>query len=1567
VALCWALCATAPGAELDQDDIDELFVEITDMDEQDRDKTILSLCHMYDGRTAEGLAELLLMHKERSATGIEAMLDAGEDDDDDRERIVITDDIKEKVVTTLCYIAGDSLLPKLKEMIESEDETTARYGIRIAGYVGSPGSTAVLKKIASSGPKKLRLEAIRSLGNADNETAVPYLQEQFGESTGWMRSAARQALARLGIRAGVRGNSEVRERMEARRRVVCVGREGCSAWLTWTRHRLPATEFTREISSEPFTAALSESGLLYFALKAASVKGLGDAVFGDAAIRKAISKFIQDGGVLFFELGGLSPRTLDYLKSIGVTPPGSSVRDPCEAVRSEADRHPITEEPAPMDRKWGELDCAYAWPRWPSAFVAPYRSATNSSRAVLLLQEGVLGGGDVIFNQVNTLTRKSDKSYRMLLNLLTWYFGVVKIPARHFKMSPKIVTPHIKWAKPYHLGETKVVFALGSYGGRLPLEIAQRLECKFEFVPIIQEGGFYPTGHLEHQVVDRLRAALRNKPDALVVGVYEPANWEYLPKFIKEDIERRVVRGGMGLVILTKGESSELMDVLEGQKPVNPAFLQVGTPFEFDRGKCWGADLGKGRMLLVNTGIHKSRFGSAAIQSTFLFPSAYLRPGVWEDWSSRGPSEYLYAWLTKAVLWATHREPQVQITKLAPAKSAFSVTEKPSVNVHFTSRAADTTNLRVEVFVVDKYDREIARAESEVSVKGETDAAIQLPTLRDGQHLANVIARDAQGRTVTFAATPVRCECDFGVKEIRADQRFYDPPADIEGTIVLGGKSGQAQLSLRALDTYGRLLHEQQWPADQEERTFRFRLERPRSRLVELEAELKSGGRAISAMTKPVPVRLPQDRDYRWYLWGGHEPVAKILEKLGVDFCLSQPFGYSSHYLSEAWEKALRANHGYFAIGLDDMRSGCQSSVIHAARLKERVEGRARILIELTGAQDFMLGDEQELANTQCTEPSCLFLFRRQLRDTYGSLEKLNGSWQTDFKDWEDVVPMKPDEVAERESLAPYVDHMSYMDTVFSSRVADAQLQLREFQPEARVGYSGTQEIYKPGYDWWKLMKHISFICRYGGVHRELTRSFARPDLRMGQWCGGYTLSDRGEERTRWTVWFQFFHGCSLLAYYAGTAANLLGPDWTPNNVVTWKSEEVRDLKSGLAKLIMHSKWSHEGIAIHYSQPSIHVARLTTQKHNIRRPRRGIIPTVPLYMQLVEQLGLQYNFVSYEQVGKGELLKRGYRVFLMPMSQAVSEDEAREIQQFVKEGGTVIADYGPGIRDDHGAPAKADVMKDMFGLSFTAGGGRCTTLPAQGTGGLQPDEESETLATHIPSEVKALSAKPLGRVGDKPAVFVNSYGKGKAIYLNFLPSAGQRELLGKLLAMAGVEPRVHLRSGDSPVWDAELFFYQNGAAEYVGVLTGQSAPEELKISFPRASHLYRLRDRAYFGKVSEADVEITPRCAEVFATMPYRVDGLEVTSGDAFQPGEVMAYGCRVKPSEGEAGMHVFHVEVVDPDGTKHPEYSCNILAQDGTGKAEISLALNEKKGRWRIVATEVVSGKSAEKAFEVK
>ena len=61
--------------------------------------------------------------------------------------------------------------------------------------------------------------------------------------------------------------------------------------------------------------------------------------------------------------------------------------------------------------------------------------------------------------------------------------------------------------------------------------------------------------------------------------------------------------------------------------------------------------------------------------------------------------------------------------------------------------------------------------------------------------------------------------------------------------------------------------------------------------------------------------------------------------------------------------------------------------------------------------------------------------------------------------------------------------------------------------------------------------------------------------------------------------------------------------------------------------------------------------------------------------------------------------RRKYKVLILPATLCLSDAEAREIKKFCSAGGTVIADYLPGVWDQHGkGRADGGVLDEMFGV-----------------------------------------------------------------------------------------------------------------------------------------------------------------------------------------------------------------------------------------------------------------------------
>src|SRR5207245_2794335 len=147
------------------------------------------------------------------------------------------------------------------------------------------------------------------------------------------------------------------------------------------------------------------------------------------------------------------------------------------------------------------------------------------------------------------------------------------------------------------------------------------------------------------------------------------------------------------------------------------------------------------------------------------------------------------------------------------------------------------------------------------------------------------------------------------------------------------------------------------------------------------------------------------------------------------------------------------------------------------------------------------------------------------------------------------------------------------------------------------------------------------------------------------------------------------------------------------------------ELTSGNVAHLINGERQADPIAIHYSQPSLRIEWLLEQRPKGEAWVQRSSGTEEgsdfqflreSWCRLIEDLGLQYRFVAYDQVEDGELLRGGYRVLVLPRSTAISKAEADAMLRFVEQGGVLIADGEPGVFDEHGRKLPRPLLADLF-------------------------------------------------------------------------------------------------------------------------------------------------------------------------------------------------------------------------------------------------------------------------------
>lgn len=565
---------------------------------------------------------------------------------------------------------------------------------------------------------------------------------------------------------------------------------------------------------------------------------------------------------------------------------------------------------------------------------------------------------------------------------------------------------------------------------------------------------------------------------------------------------------------------------------------------------------------------------------------------------------------------------------------------------------------------------------------------------------------------------------------------------------------------------------------------------------------------------------------------------------------------------------------------------------------------------------------------------------RAWLKERYGTLAALNRQWGTSFETWDVVTPESTREAMKHtdDNFSSWADQKEWMDVSYARALKIGVDAIRSVDTDAYVAIAGGQMPGWGGYDYYRLSQVLRAIEPYDiGNNIEMIRSF-NPGIAIVT-----TAFARGLwEKHR--IWYELLHGAR---------GNLIWDEKfecvSKDGSVGPRGSEVKpyykELRDGIAALLINSVRESDPIAIHYSQASMRVEWMLAQRpkgeawvnrtSSTERLDSEFLRVRESYCRLMEDLGLQYDFVAYGQIEQGELVRRNYRVLILPRSTALSRDEVKAIHEFVERGGLVIADGEPGLFDEH-----------------------CRRLATPSLAG----------------------------------IFAGGHGQGKAVRMNAIDYHQLRlvnregELhgaAGKLLGEMGVRPAFAVLDGaNRPVVGVETHRFRNGGVTIIGLLSNPQMrvdelgppefrsnerfekPRTVRLVLPVALYCYDIRAAKVLGLQREISVALDPYEPVVMAFSPTPLPALRISAPRHVARGEIVQIGLGLD-GDSLAAIHVFHVDVRNPVGEVVNYYSGNVLAPGGSGDHVIPFAQNDLPGKWTIQVNDLLSGLSQSAVME--
>ncbi len=594
----------------------------------------------------------------------------------------------------------------------------------------------------------------------------------------------------------------------------------------------------------------------------------------------------------------------------------------------------------------------------------------------------------------------------------------------------------------------------------------------------------------------------------------------------------------------------------------------------------------------------------------------------------------------------------------------------------------------------------------------------------------------------------------------------------------------------------------------------------------------------------------------------------------------------------------------------------------------------------------YNLGDESGIADLAAFwdfdfSDQSLEAMRGWLKQRYGTLAALNNQWGKQFTDWNQVIPETTDEAMQRtdENYSSWSDFKEWMDIAYASALKMGTDAVHSVDPTAFVAIEGGQMPGWGGYDYARIVKSITAIEPYDiGNNHELIRSFA-PSMPV------LTTSFQSGPQEKHRVWHELLNGNRGLIIWDEKPV-FVNPDGSLGPRGHEVAPYYNEIRDGIGAQIINSRPLSDAIAIHYSQPSMRAEWMRAQRpkgpkwvernSSTERKDSEFLRLRESYCKLIEDEGLQYKFVSYDQVENGDLIAGGYKVLILPRSSALSAREVENIRDFVARGGTVIADGEPGVFDEHVRKLAKPSLADLF-----AGGSARTILLDQ----------------------TALDYHQLRLMNKEAAI---------------------HERFQKLLSAAGVHPLIRVTdAAGKPVTGVRVHTYQNGGALLLGLDSNPdmrvdelgppefrsnerfSKPVSLKIALPFEANIYDVRESVALGRKREFTVTLQPYEPLVFSISAVELPRLALSVAPRVARGGDLRIGVAPQTTS-PAATHAVHIDVVNPAGQVVDYYSGNLLAAAGRGAKLVPLAMNDTTGKWQVRAHDLLSGQRVEASFEV-
>lgn len=1136
------------------------------------------------------------------------------------------------------------------------------------------------------------------------------------------------------------------------------------------------------------------------------------------------------------------------------------------------------------------------------------------------------------------------------------------------KITTKYITPHLNWAKPLSKGKIKALFIVPRRPAREVVEIWERMDLDIDAFIVFHSGALAIEnmyegaieGTTNYEKKQEIIKKIQNKYDVYIFG---NVMLDILPSEAKYKILKNV-KDGAGLVFFYNNgtkykkifsnptdEAEKISENLSFQG--FPSKLRNMEPSKLIK----TYKFGKGKIIVIDYPERVSTYwGGLSLTQR-------------EDYSGKwkGIYENSMALVAKSILWAADKTPSISVYNNSFSDNCrISQDDFNKEKVKISLVGKKGTKGKITIRIRNELNEINYKKSFKYYLKDGKDLiSFYPPFLPSGKYYFDFLVETKNG-VDNFGYWTFNINSYIGKASINTDKISYENGENVKAEITTENPvKDDCEVILQLSDSpYKKIWMKKELslPAGRKKLNISLTVKDFPTIAGYLECEIVSKKGTLGKVRKELFFPKREKEIFPRVLWDGSNTW---LPEFYEPQILNAGFTAALNHPTKDGENAkiaaifnLKFVPYMYRIGLTPDKNGwTQEFWLRTGNKKNREKYKGdgsfynpivqqaskNVILQriknlpLYGPLVYSLGDENFYRYGGGYSPSEEKEFKKYLKEKYKNIEKLNKEWETNFESFDNVKHYKIDECRKEKKYAAWFDVRYFIDKEYGDYHHYLTKVIKEVDPYARVGAEGSM----PG-DLEYTISKLKFWGPYGDkIMNELLRSIG-PDKFKTNWWGGYVGSHGGRNSYPYPLWQPLL--CGIVNgnswYSTGPSSEgFLSVDLSYAKYFSDLLPRLKTLYNGIAQILILNKLRNDGIAIHWSYTSYTASFMDERFFNPKN-------STGAFINFAYRNGLNFDFLTTKMIESGDL--KNYKILFLFGSSSISDTEKERIENFVKNGGIVVADLNPGILDGYCKYIGKSQLSDVFGAEIK--GKEKFALSSVNV-------NKEVNGTKISFKADKVFTSP-----ETDVFHINNYGTGHGILLNFnlasaLNTSSMEEFdnfLLNLLSTAGIKKQVNITgvSKDSLI----VRIRKNPDCDILGILVSKKdIDKKIKIDLRSEKFVYK-PEYGFIKKGKTIEEKITEPFI-IFSLFDKKVPDIKVKiknkrikrGGKIYISLPEMKKGRLIRISIGNEKGNIYNKVIILKN---------NSLL--------IPVAYNEKTGNYKIEITDVLTGLKAKEKIKL-